>query len=225
MKAVLFDLDGVITDTAKYHFEAWRAISKTLDIEVNEDLNERLKGVSREESLNRILLSANKEDMYTKEEKDKLCKAKNDVYIELINSLTPKDILPGIEEFIKELKENNIKLGVASASKNAPRILEALGIKDEFDCIVNPSLVSRGKPSPDIFIEGCRMLNVDSKDCIGIEDSYSGIKAINLANMISIGVGKRDILKECNYIVENTELLEYKLLHKIWSEQETRKLG
>lgn len=164
MKAVLFDLDGVITDTAKYHFEAWRAISKTLDIEVNEDLNERLKGVSREESLNRILLSANKEDMYTKEEKDKLCKAKNDVYIELINSLTPKDILPGIEAFIKELKKNNIKLGIASASKNAPRILEALGIKDEFDCIVNPSLVSRGKPSPDIFIEGCRMLNVDSKD-------------------------------------------------------------
>lgn len=105
MKAVLFDLDGVITDTAKYHFEAWRAISKTLDIEVNEDLNERLKGVSREESLNRILLSANKEDMYTKEEKDKLCKAKNDVYIELINSLTPKDILPGIEAFIKELKK------------------------------------------------------------------------------------------------------------------------
>lgn len=218
MKAVLFDLDGVITDTAKYHFEAWSILSKKLGIEIDESFNEELKGVSREESLNRILRYNNKETYYSDERKAILCKEKNDIYLELIDSLTPKDILPGIKELIKELKENNIKLGVASASKNAPKILESLCIKDEFDCIVDPALVSKGKPYPDIFIEGCKMLEVDSKYCIGIEDSYSGIKAINSANMISIGVGEEKVLKECNYIVENTKLLNYKLLKNVWNE-------
>ena len=217
MKAVLFDLDGVITDTAKYHFEAWSILAKNLGIEIDESFNEELKGVSREESLNRILRYNKKEDYYSHEEKAIFCKEKNEIYLKLIDSLTPKDILPGIKELIKELKENNVKLGIASASKNAPRILEALCIKDEFDCIVDPALLSKGKPYPDIFIEGSKMLEVDSKYCIGIEDSYSGIKAINSANMISIGIGDKDILKECDYIVEGTELLNYKLLKDVWN--------
>ncbi|MCC0715082.1 beta-phosphoglucomutase [Clostridioides sp. ES-S-0077-01] len=219
MKAVLFDLDGVITDTAKYHFEAWRDIAKSLDIEIDETFNEKLKGISREESLDRILICANKVDSYTKEEKLRMCEEKNKTYIKLIGSLTSKDILPGISKLIKELRENNIKLGIASASKNAPKILESLGIKDEFDCIVNPSLLERGKPYPDIFIEGSKMLNLEQYDCIGIEDSYSGIKAINDANMTSIGVGKKEVLGKCDYIVEDTGLLSYNTLLQVWSKK------
>ncbi|MCC0628132.1 MULTISPECIES: beta-phosphoglucomutase [unclassified Clostridioides] len=219
MKAVLFDLDGVITDTAKYHFEAWRDIAKSLDIEIDETFNEKLKGISREESLDRILICANKVDSYTKEEKLRMCEEKNKTYIKLIGSLTSKDILPGISKLIKELRENNIKLGIASASKNAPKILESLGIKDEFDCIVNPSLLERGKPYPDIFIEGSKMLNLEQHDCIGIEDSYSGIKAINDANMTSIGVGKKEVLGKCDYIVEDTGLLSYNTLLQVWSKK------
>ncbi|MCC0782849.1 beta-phosphoglucomutase [Clostridioides sp. ES-S-0108-01] len=219
MKAVLFDLDGVITDTAKYHFEAWRDIAKSLDIEIDETFNEKLKGISREESLDRILICANKVDSYTKEEKLRMCEEKNKTYIKLIGSLTSKDILPGISKLIKELRENNIKLGIASASKNAPKILESLGRKDEFDCIVNPSLLERGKPYPDIFIEGSKMLNLEQHDCIGIEDSYSGIKAINDANMTSIGVGKKEVLGKCDYIVEDTGLLSYNTLLQVWSKK------
>ncbi len=219
MKAVLFDLDGVITDTAKYHFEAWHEMAKSLDIEIDETFNEKLKGISREESLDKILLSANKVDSYTKEEKLKVCEEKNNIYIKLINSLTYKDILPGINELIKELKKNNVKLGIASTSKNAPRILESLGIKDEFDCIVNPSLLERGKPYPDIFIEGSKMLNLKQYDCVGIEDSYSGIKAINAANMTSIGVGKKEVLGKCDHIVEDTSLLNYNTLLQAWSKK------
>ena len=189
MKAVLFDLDGVITDTAKYHFEAWHEIAKSLDIEIDETFNEKLKGINREESLDKILLSANKVDSYTKEEKLKVC------------------------------EKNNVKLGIASASKNAPRILESLGVKDEFDCIVNPSLLKRGKPYPDIFIEGSKMLNLKQYDCVGIEDSYSGIKAINAANMTSIGVGKKEVLGKCDHIVEDTSLLNYNTLLQAWSKK------
>ena len=218
MKAVLFDLDGIITDTAKYHFEAWSILSKKMGIEIDESFNEELKGVSREESLNRILRYNNKEDHYRDEEKAMLCKEKNNIYLQLIDALTPKDILPGIKELIKELKENNIKIGIASASKNAPRILEALCIKDEFDCIVDPGSLSKGKPYPDIFVEGCKMLEVEGEYCIGIEDSYSGIKAINSANMISVGVGEEGVLKDCDYIVESTGLLNYKLLNNVWYE-------
>ncbi|MFR5171334.1 MAG: beta-phosphoglucomutase, partial [Clostridium paraputrificum] len=167
MKAVLFDLDGVITDTAKYHFDAWRVLCRNLCMEIDESFNEELKGVSREESLNRILRYNKKEAYYSEEEKAILCKEKNDIYLKLIDSLTPKDILPGIKELIEELKEKNIKLGIASASKNAPRILQSLCIKDEFDCIVDPASLSKGKPYPDIFIEGCKMLEVESEYCIG----------------------------------------------------------
>lgn len=160
MKVVLFDFDGVIIDIVKYYFEVWYEIVKLLDIEIDEIFNEKLKGISREELLDKILLFVNKVDSYIKEEKLKVCEEKNNIYIKLINLLIYKDILLGINEFIKEFKKNNVKLGIVFVSKNVFRILEFLGIKDEFDCIVNLFLLKRGKLYFDIFIEGSKILNL-----------------------------------------------------------------
>ena len=141
IKAVIFDLDGVITDTAKYHYEAWKKIADELGIPFNIEYNEKLKGVSRMESLCLILDNGPGRDSLTLEEKNELCERKNEIYKELIGSLKPSDILPGINEFISELKKNNILIGLASVSKNAPEILNRLELRDSFDYMADASVL------------------------------------------------------------------------------------
>ena len=174
LKAVLFDLDGVITDTAKFHFLAWRDLGAELGVIVDEAFNEELKGVSRMDSLERILAFGGLADKYSTAEKEAFCTKKNDHYLELIQEMTPADILPGILPLLEELREAGLKAIVTSASKNAPGILELLQVKDYFDGIVDPASVAAGKPAPDIFLAGAALAGVKPAECIGVEDAASG---------------------------------------------------
>lgn len=184
---VLFDLDGVITDTAKYHFIAWKEIANKLGIVIDEKFNENLKGVSREESLNRILSFGDKS--LSKKMFSEYMDMKNKKYISLLDNLGPEDILPGIKELFMEIREHNGRIGIASASKNAPKILNKLKLEKYVDSIANPENIENSKPAPDIFLEAAKLIEVPIQNCIGIEDSLSGIKAINSSGALSIGIG------------------------------------
>ena len=218
MKAVLFDLDGVITDTAAYHFEAWKALGTKIGIDIDEEFNEQLKGVSRTDSLNRILEKGHKQDAYSETEKEAMATEKNDLYKTLIEKMSPSDLLPGIKVLLDELKAKNIKLGLASASKNGPTILDKLQITDYFDEIVNPAELKAGKPDPEIFVTGAKQLGVDASECVGVEDAAAGIDSINGANMVSIGVGEAKNLGKATKVVPSTADLTVELLEKVWSE-------
>ncbi|MGL4338430.1 MAG: beta-phosphoglucomutase [Turicibacter sp.] len=187
VKAVLFDLDGIITDTAHYHYKAWKACAKTFGIEMDEQFNENLKGIDRVSSLNRILEHGGV--TLTPEQFEKALMDKNNHYLQLITQITKYDILEGIEPLLEELENKEIQRVVCSASKNAPTILKNLGIYNKFNVIVDPTTLEKGKPSPDIFIEGAKLAGVLIEECIGIEDAVAGIKAIKAAGMIAIAVG------------------------------------
>ena len=177
--AFIFDLDGVITDTAEYHYLAWKELANKIGIEIDREFNETLKGVSRMEPLERILVHGNKQNDFTIEEKEKMANDKNMYYVSLIENITPKDILPGISKLLENIKSNNIKIGLASASKNATMVLNNLKLVNYFDFIADASKCKNSKPAPDIFLMALNGLNVEAKNCIGIEDAYSGIEAIN----------------------------------------------
>ena len=214
MKGVLFDLDGIVTDTATYHFSAWSQLIKDeFGLTLPDIVEERTKGVSREDSL-RIIL----EELNLSVDKDRfqyLTNRKNQCYIESLNQLTSEDILPGIFELIKELKQKGIKIALASASHNGPFILEKIGLFDSFDTIVDPGKLSRGKPDPEIFEVASAQLGLAPKDCVGIEDSIAGIQAINSAGSCSIGVGD-DKLSEAFRRVSSTKELSVTLLQDSW---------
>lgn len=207
-KGVIFDLDGVITDTAEYHYIAWKDLASKIGIEIDREFNETLKGISRGESLEKILIKGNKENDYTQEEKDNLAKSKNDYYLTLLEKLTPNDVLENISETLQYLKENNIKIALASASKNAPLILDKLELTNYFDVIVDPASVKAGKPAPDIFLEGARLIGLDSRECIGVEDSEAGVISINDSNMLSIGIGSIENLGHANTVIPSTSTLK-----------------
>jgi len=187
-KALIFDLDGVITDSAKYHFAAWKDLADRLGYKFDENDNERLKGVSRLDSLNIILEINGALDAFTLEEKEALCTEKNDNYVRLIGGVTPADMLPGVARFMADAKAAGLKLAVASVSKNAPALLTSLGIMDEFDYIADAKKISKSKPDPEIFTVCAEALGIAPEYCVGIEDSQAGIEAIHAAGMKSIGI-------------------------------------
>ena len=218
MKAVLFDLDGVITDTAVYHYHAWKALGEKIGIEIDEEFNEELKGVSRTDSLNRILAKGNKEEAYSQTEKETMAAEKNELYKTMIEEMSPKDILPGIKALLDGLKERNILIGLASASQNGPTILEKLQLTDYFDEIVDPAKLKAGKPDPEIFLTGAKNLGVKPQDCVGVEDAAAGVEAIAAADMVSVGVGDADTLGKATKVVPETGALTVELLEEVWSE-------
>ena len=187
-KAIIFDLDGVLTDTAGCHFKAWKRLADGLGYHFTIEDNERLKGVSRMDSLNIILEINDALDKFTLEEKENMCTEKNELYKELISTLTPEDILPGISDLLAECKEKGIKCAVASVSKNAPAVLKSLGITDCFDYIADAAKVTKSKPDPEIFTVCADALGVPCEDCVGVEDSQAGIEAIHSAGMRSVGI-------------------------------------
>ncbi|GIO34061.1 MULTISPECIES: beta-phosphoglucomutase [Paenibacillus] len=193
LQAVLFDLDGVVTDTAKYHFIAWRNMAKRIGITIDSDFNESLKGIERMQSLERILVHGGREQTYSQEEKERLAREKNDEYVSLLAGLTPEDTYPGIQELLHELRERRIPAVIASASKNAPLILEALRLNEYFHAIVDPGGIP-GKPAPDIFLQAAKLAGADPAGCVGIEDSQAGIEAIKAAGMYAVGIGDAGIL-------------------------------
>ena len=218
-QGVLFDLDGVITDTAEYHFLAWEKLAKKIGIEIDREFNENLKGVSREESLRRILEHGGKANDYTPEEFAAMAKLKNDNYVEMIQAVSPKDVYPGILQLLQDLRGQGIKIALASASKNGPFLLKQMQITEYFDAIADPAKVVASKPAPDIFIAAAEGVGVDVSQAIGIEDAYSGIAAIKAANVLPIGVGKAEVLGSDIALVSDTSQLTLDFLIEVWDNQ------
>lgn len=200
-KGVIFDLDGVITDTAEYHYLAWKKLADELNIHFDREINENLKGISRIESLEIILKKSDK--FFSEEEKHYLADKKNEYYKEMIKRMTPEDLLPGVVDLIRELKDRGIKIAVASVSKNAKTVLSNLGLIETFDYIVDAEKIKNGKPDPEIFLNAAAGIDVEPSLCIGIEDSKAGIEAINRAGMVSVGVGNYDTVKEADIVLKD----------------------
>ena len=196
-KAFIFDLDGVIVDTAKYHFLAWQKLAQELGIEFTPEHNEELKGVSRVRSLDIILALGNIEA--SQEDKNKWLTQKNEDYLSYLVDMDESEILPGVLPVLEFIKEKKQLIALGSASKNARPILEKTGILHFFDAIVDGNDVANAKPDPEVFLRAAKLVNADNKNCIVFEDSVAGIQAANIANMISVGIGDAEILQEAKY--------------------------
>ncbi|EAC4980564.1 beta-phosphoglucomutase [Listeria monocytogenes] len=215
LKGVVFDLDGVITDTAHYHYLAWKKTAESIGIEFDEAFNENLKGVSRIDSLLLILKKDGRENDFTEEQIEALAADKNDFYVSLLKEITPADVLPGIKELIVDLKKQNLKCAIASVSKNARTVLSALEMEQEFDYIVDAAKITKSKPDPEIFVEACRGLGLEISEVVGIEDAQAGIEAINAAGIVSVGVGSG--LRDADMTVKSTGLLDLRILEILHS--------
>ncbi|MBC2250515.1 beta-phosphoglucomutase [Listeria sp. FSL L7-0123] len=215
LKGVVFDLDGVITDTAHYHYLAWKKTAESIGIEFDEAFNENLKGVSRIDSLLLILKKGGRENDFTQEQIEALAADKNEFYVSLLQEITPADVLPGIKELIVDLKKQNLKCAIASVSKNARTVLSALEMEQEFDYIVDAAKITKSKPDPEIFVEACRGLGLETSEVVGVEDAQAGIEAINAAGIVSVGVGSG--LREADMTLKNTGLLDLRILEILHS--------
>lgn len=217
LKAFIFDLDGVITDTAEYHFLAWKALAEDLGINFTREDNEELKGVSRMDSLEKILEIGGRTADFTAEEKEALAAKKNDHYLELIQDITPADLLPAIKELIADIKAKGLKLGLASASKNAFTVMDSLGMKSEFDIIVDAKTVVSGKPHPEVFLRAAEMLGVEPEACIGVEDAAAGVQAIKAAGMFAVAVGPKESFENADLVYLSTAELSLEKIIEIYN--------
>ena len=208
-KAFIFDLDGVITDTAEFHFLAWRKLAEELGVSFDRQFNEQLKGISRMDSLERILELKPTLLNLSNEEKVRLANQKNEHYLELIESINSDSILPGIERLLMKCSEQNLKVALGSASHNALKIVEKLGLLKYFDYVVDASKVKRGKPDPETFTTAADFLGIPYSECIGLEDAAAGVEAINKATMFSVGVGAFEHLSHAHYLVGDTSELVF----------------
>lgn len=206
IQAFIFDLDGVITDTAKFHFVAWQKLARRLGFDFDHEFNEQLKGVGRMDSLNLIL--AHGGVTLTEDEKIAQAEIKNDDYVELIKDMNETDLLAGARESLEAIRAAGLKTGLASASKNAPAILERLGITDLFDTVVDANLVINGKPDPEVFLKGAQQLGVDAASCIGVEDAVAGVQSIKSAGMYAIGIGAADVLTQADVVIDGLHLFK-----------------
>jgi beta-phosphoglucomutase len=219
LQAFIFDLDGVITDTAEYHYLAWKALGEELGIPFTREFNEELKGVSRMDSLEKILALGSRGNDFSLEEKEALATKKNEHYVRLIANISPDDILPGIKGLITEIKEKGYRLGLASVSKNAFTVMDSLELKGEFDIIVDAATITKGKPDPEIFLTAAKLLNVDPLACIGIEDAAAGVDSIKDAGMFAVGVGSETSLAKADIIYSSTEKLSLSNIMKAYQEK------
>lgn len=207
--ACIFDLDGVITDTAHYHFLAWQRLAHSLGVAFDEVDNDRLKGVGRMESLAYILEKTDR--AFTEEEHHALATQKNEDYKKLIQGITPDDLLPGVQEAFDWLRANDWLIGLASASRNAPQVIESLQVADMFDYVADAGQIPKGKPAPDIFLDVARALGIPVRHCLGVEDAASGVTAIKAAGMYAVGIGSAEILGHADIILPTPEGLAEKV--------------
>ncbi|MGL6314136.1 beta-phosphoglucomutase [Vibrio sp. WXL103] len=199
-KAFIFDLDGVITDTAELHYQAWQRMADEEGYYFDREINEQLRGVSRQASLEIILNGSE----ISAEKMAELMTRKNDYYVELLSSITAKDVLPGIEQFLLELNARGIKVALASASKNARPILHRLGLTPLFDAIGDGWSVNRSKPAPDVFIHAAGQVGVNADECIVVEDAEAGVDAARDAGMRVVGIGPDDRVGHATWRFDNT---------------------
>jgi beta-phosphoglucomutase len=202
-KAIIFDLDGVITDTAHYHYLAWKRTADSVGAPFDEAFNEQLKGVDRMGSLRLILARAPRS--YSEEEQLALADAKNRHYQELIATMTPQDLLPGALRALEEARAAGLRIGLASVSKNAFTVLDRLGIRDRFDDVVDAATIRNSKPHPEIFLTAAEHLGVAPEDCLGVEDAAAGVAAIKDAGMFAVGVGSPGVLYLADRVIPSMQ--------------------
>lgn len=209
IKACIFDLDGVIVDTARYHYLAWKRLAKELGVDLTLEDNERLKGVSRMRSLEIILeiggISLNQHD------KEQLANKKNSWFVDYIERMAPEEIYPGVKSLIAGMRNVGLKVALASSSKNAKTVIQLLHIHNDFDVVVDGTMITHTKPHPEIFLLAASKLGIDPKDCVVFEDAEAGIEAAIAAGMKCVGVGSPTLLKDANRIVSTTS--EFQLLN------------
>ena len=210
IKACIFDLDGVIVDTAKYHYLAWKRLAGELGFEFTEDDNERLKGISRLDSLEILLSIGNKS--FDDKTKLLLAEKKNAWYIEYISKMSKDEVLPGVENFLEVLKNAGIKISLGSVSKNALQILNSLNLTNYFDAIIDGTRISKAKPDPEVFLKASSELNIPPEECIVFEDASAGIDGAINANMYSIGVGSPKILNKANKVISGFTTIDLSIL-------------
>ena len=186
-KGIIFDLDGVICHTDKYHYQAWKKLADRLGIYFDETINNRLRGVSRMESLNIILERADK--TYTEQEKEAFATEKNEVYKELLKQMTPEDLSPEVKDTLEELRNRGILLSIGSSSKNAGFILNRLGLGDFFDAVSDGNNISHSKPDPEVFLKAAEFLKLPASECLVVEDAEAGLLAAKNGGMDSAAIG------------------------------------
>ncbi|WP_339653255.1 beta-phosphoglucomutase [uncultured Salegentibacter sp.] len=214
-KGVIFDLDGVIVDTAKFHFLAWRKLANDLGFDFTKAQNEQLKGVSRVESLKKILEWGELE--LSKTEFKRQMALKNENYLSYVAKMDDDEILPGVQKVIDYLIENNIPFALGSASKNARNILKKINLLEKFDAIVDGNDVSKAKPDPEVFLIAAEKININPENSIVFEDSVAGVQAANNANMMSIGIGEKEILGEADYVFNDFTEIDIDFIKKLLS--------
>ncbi|MGZ3182035.1 MAG: beta-phosphoglucomutase [Telluria sp.] len=198
-RAVIFDLDGVITDTARYHYLAWKRLAESQGVPFDEHFNEQLKGIDRMGSLDLILAQAARG--YSAEEKLALADRKNRDYQELIATMTPADLLPGAVAALEQVRARGLRIGLASVSRNAFTVLDRLGIRGRFDHVVDAATIERSKPDPEIFLSAADALGVSPQYCLGVEDAVAGVAAIKSAGMRALGIGDPAVLAQADTVI------------------------
>lgn len=219
LKGLLFDLDGVLTNSAKFHLTAWNNLAKELGITLTKEQLDSLRGVSRMDSLNLILEYGGQSDKYSEAEKEKFAAEKNEKFVAEVETMTPADILPGIPELLADAKKQNLKMVIASASKNAPKILSRLNIMDEFDGIVDPATLKHGKPDPEIYEKAQQIAGLKADEVISFEDAKAGVEAIKAAGQFAVGIGDKQMLKEADYIVPDTSKLKLSEIEEVFNKR------
>ncbi len=199
LKACIFDLDGVIVDTAVYHYKAWRRLANELGFDFTEEQNEELKGISRIESLKIILNwgAVSKTD----KELEELAALKNTWYVEMITKMTPQEILPGAKEFLELVRANHYRTALGSASKNSATILNQIGLMHLFDVLVDGNKVTKSKPDPAVFLVGAAELGVEPEACVVFEDAIAGVQAAKAGGMKTVGIGDAAVLKAADLVI------------------------
>ena len=213
IQACIFDLDGVIVDTAVYHYQAWKRLANELGFDFTEAQNERLKGISRMRSLELILEWGGIHK--TAAEQQALATRKNDWYVEMINQMTPQEILPGAKEFLEQVRSAGLKTALGSASKNSSAILERTGLLPLFDAIVDGNTVTASKPDPEVFLKGAAALGIAPVHCVVFEDAIAGIEAAKAAGMKSVGIGDRETLTGADTVVPGLKFMSIEKLNKL----------
>lgn len=204
-RLAIFDLDGVLVDTAKYHYLAWKSLAKELGFEFTIERNEALKGVSRMKSLELLLDFGGLNGQFSEEEMEVMADKKNRIYVEYINHLSKDELFHGVLNIFKKLKEKNIKIALGSASKNAPLILKRLEIAQYFDTVVDGTQVRKAKPDPEVFVRAAQNLEIPCEECIVFEDSAAGLEAAKKASMLAVGIGARKNLPMADIVLESVE--------------------
>ncbi|PTL99136.1 MAG: beta-phosphoglucomutase [Candidatus Arcticimaribacter sp.] len=213
MKAFIFDLDGVLVDTAKYHYIAWKTIGTSFNFNLSETQNEGLKGISRVDSLDLMLEWAGTE--MNLEQKEVLLRQKNEHYLELIQAMDQTEILPGVLTILDFAKDNNVPIALGSASKNAQLILKKLDLLPYFDSIVDGTHVTHSKPNPEVFLLGAKNLNTAANQCVVFEDAAAGVAAAKAAQMVAVGIGDAKELAAADYIFSSLESIDSNLLQSL----------